>query len=89
MTYAVAAKQPVTKVSYSVAVRILFLFSAEMYLTVTNQPSSFAQAIDYETPQEFATAWEAETFPNLRHFNSTCLSASHASNPKNVTHVSK
>jgi hypothetical protein len=60
-----------------------------MYLTVTNQPSSFAQAIDYETPQEFVTAWEAATFPNLRHFNSICLSASHASNMKNVTQVSK
>jgi hypothetical protein len=60
-----------------------------MLLTVTNQPRSFAQAIDYETPQEFVTAWEAATFPNLRHFKSTFLSISHASNAKNVIHVSK
>jgi hypothetical protein len=58
-----------------------------MYLTLTNQPSSFAQAIDYETPPEYVTAWEAAIFPNLRHFKSTCLSTSHASNAKNVTHV--
>ena len=60
-----------------------------MYLTLTNQPSSFAQAIDCETPQEYVTAWEAATFPNLRHFNSICLSTSHASNAKNVAHVSQ
>ena len=53
-----------------------------MLVTVTNQPRGFAQAIDYETPQEFVTAWEAATFPNLRQFNSTCLSISHASNAK-------
>jgi hypothetical protein len=74
---------------HSVAVRILLLFSTEIYLTVTNQTSSFAQAIDYETPQKFVTAWEAAIFPNLRHFNSTFLSTGHAFNAKNVTHASK